>query len=138
MKHEISSTLKLPAITGMNLEQIKDAIARGRTVHWANRGYEVIRDSVPQYLIHCTMNDSYIGLTHMDGETMNGEEKQFFSPAVEYEYYAVIHTGDDVCRADAVNDITNEDNETVESEIFDALESLCLNNAHEKLKEECS
>ena len=138
MKHEIRSTLELHTLLTMNLEQIKEAIAQGRKVYWSNHNYEIIRDSVPQYLIHCTMNDNYIGLTHMDGVTMNGREDQFFSPLVEYRYEATIYTGGDACYADAVNDITNDDSETVESEIFDKLEDLCINDAHEKLKKECS
>ena len=62
----------------MNLEQIKQAIARGDKVNWSNNAYEVIVDSVGQYLIHCHLNDSYIGLTWRDGVTMNGKEDDFF------------------------------------------------------------
>ena len=62
----------------MNLEQIKQAIARGDKVNWSNSAYEVIVDSVGQYLIHCNLNDSYIGLTWRDGVTMNGKEEEFF------------------------------------------------------------
>jgi hypothetical protein len=62
----------------MNLEQIKQAIARGDKVHWSNSAYGVIVDSVGQYLIHCNLNDSYIGLTWRDGVTMNGKEDDFF------------------------------------------------------------
>ena len=42
MKCEISGKIELPAIYGMNLEQIKKAIAAGRTVCWSNEGYEEI------------------------------------------------------------------------------------------------
>jgi hypothetical protein len=62
----------------MNLEQIKQASARGDKVHWSNSAYEVIVDSVGQYLIHCNLNDSYIGLTWRDGVTMNGKENDFY------------------------------------------------------------
>lgn len=62
----------------MNLEQIKTAIANGQKVHWANTGYEVIKDSIGQYLIRCTMNGHCIGLTWRDGVTLNGKPAQFF------------------------------------------------------------
>ena len=35
----------------MTLEEIKAAIDAGRTVHWANTGYRVHKDSLGQYLI---------------------------------------------------------------------------------------
>ena len=62
----------------MTLDQIKAAVDAGKTVHWANTGYQLIKDSVGQWLIHCTFNDCYWGLTHRDGKTMNGREDQFF------------------------------------------------------------
>ena len=62
----------------MTLEEIKQAIEDGKTVCWASEAYEVIKDSVPQYLIHCIFNDHYIGLTHRDGVTLNGMEEEFF------------------------------------------------------------
>ena len=62
----------------MNLKEIKQAIEDGKKVCWGNIYYEVIKDNIPQYLIHCTFNDHYIGLTHMDEVTMNGEEHEFF------------------------------------------------------------
>jgi len=62
----------------MNLEQIKQAIARGDKVHWSNSAYEVILDKVGQYLIYCNLTDSYIGLTSRDGATMNGKEGDFY------------------------------------------------------------
>jgi hypothetical protein len=63
----------------MNLEQIKHAIAQGNKVHWSNSAYDVIVDSVGQYLIKCNLNDSCIGLTWRDGVTMNGKEDDFFT-----------------------------------------------------------
>ena len=62
----------------MNLEQIKQALARGDKVHWTNSAYDVILDNVGQYLIHCNLNDSCIGLTWRDGVTMNGDEDEFY------------------------------------------------------------
>jgi hypothetical protein len=61
----------------MNLEQIKAAIDAQKTVYWKQRNYEVIKDSNGQYLIQCTHNDDCIGLTHQDGETLNGREEDF-------------------------------------------------------------
>ena len=63
----------------MTLDQIKQAIADGKRVYWASRAYSVILDTCDQYLIHCTINDSYIGLTWLDGVTLNGKEEEFFS-----------------------------------------------------------
>lgn len=62
----------------MTLEEIKQAVESGDKVYWASLAYEVVKDDVGQWLIHCTLNDSYIGLTHMDGVTMNGRPDQFF------------------------------------------------------------
>lgn len=63
----------------MTLQEIKDAIASGQTVHWGNKSYTVIKDNIGQYLIqhtgwHC------IGLTWQDGTTLNGKEEDFFIP----------------------------------------------------------
>ena len=35
----------------MTLEQIKAAVEAGKTVHWANTGYEVIKDNIGQWFI---------------------------------------------------------------------------------------
>lgn len=62
----------------MNLEQIKQAIENNERVFWKNLAYDVIKDSVGQYLIRCNLNGSCIGLTWRDGVTMNGREADFF------------------------------------------------------------
>lgn len=62
----------------MTLEQIKAAVLRGDTVHWASDIYHVVHDSVGQWLIHCTVNNHYFGLTWQDGKTMNGKPSQFY------------------------------------------------------------
>lgn len=69
----------------MTLDEIKAAIAAGKTVHWANEGYVVIKDKIGQYLIMYTGNRHCIGLTWADGVTMNGTPEQFFvgKPAVD-------------------------------------------------------
>ena len=38
----------------MTLEEIKAAIDAGRTVHWANTGYRVQKDSLGQYPVSYT------------------------------------------------------------------------------------
>ena len=60
------------------VEEIKAAIDAGRTVHWANTGYRVQKDSLGQYLITFEPNGSTIGLTDRSGQRLNGEEAEFF------------------------------------------------------------
>jgi hypothetical protein len=62
----------------MDLEQIKQAIARGDKVHWMNSAYDVIKDDIGQYLIKCNINDSCVGLTWRDGITMGESEDDFY------------------------------------------------------------
>jgi hypothetical protein len=66
----------------MNLAQIKKAVDAGKTVYWSSTAYTVIRDSTGHYLIAFDRdgrNANFIGLTHQDGTTMNGEERDFFT-----------------------------------------------------------
>jgi len=72
-------------ILGMTLQEIKNAVESGKTVHWATKAYTVLkdqlRDGTHQWLIaylHGTANANYIGLTWMDGTTVNGRPEQFF------------------------------------------------------------
>lgn len=67
---------------GMTLDQIKQAVDEGRTVHWSNERYTVIKDNLGQYLITCD-GGSTIGLTWKDGITLNGREDQFYMPTPE-------------------------------------------------------
>lgn len=60
----------------MNLQQIKTAVDNGLIVHWANKGYKVIKDNKGQYFI--VSNGFFIGLTWQDGVTLNGKEEQFY------------------------------------------------------------
>lgn len=57
---------------------IKAAVDSGATVYSDTLAYRVVKDDIGQYLIHCTVNDSYIGLHGMEGtkyaETLNGSE----------------------------------------------------------------
>lgn len=65
----------------MTLDEIKQAVDAGKIVHWSNDGYTVEKcgDSIYNYYIvwghgkgHC------IGLTWLDGITLNGQESEFY------------------------------------------------------------
>jgi len=62
----------------MNIQEIKQAVDRGDPVHWSSSLYIVIKDSIGKYLIVCTSNDHMIGLTSLDGKTLNGKESEFY------------------------------------------------------------
>lgn len=62
----------------MTLSEIKTALSKGKRVYHHNPAYEVKRDNIGQYLIICSLNDYTIGLTHRNGETMNGKEEDFY------------------------------------------------------------
>jgi hypothetical protein len=66
----------------MTPEQIKAALDAGKTVHWANPGYRVIKDKTGQYLIGWNIggrDENYIGLTWQDGITLNGKPEEFYT-----------------------------------------------------------
>ena len=62
----------------MNLQEIKQAIAEGKTVYCGNSAYKVIKDKIGQYLIVCSLNQYTIGLTWRDGTTLNDKEENFY------------------------------------------------------------
>ena len=62
----------------MNLEEIKASVESGETVHWANDQYRVIKTDNGGWLVMCDINGHCIGLTHVDGVTMNGKEEDFY------------------------------------------------------------
>ena len=64
--------------TTMKLQEIKEAVLAGKTVHWKSGGYEVMRDKVGQWFIICCFNGSLTSLTWADGVTMNEREEDFF------------------------------------------------------------
>jgi hypothetical protein len=72
----------------MNLQEIKDAVDAGKTVHWTNAGYKVILDNLGRYLIESEFSGSksWIGLTWTDGVTLNGMEEDFFCAMQSREY----------------------------------------------------
>lgn len=62
----------------MTLQEIKDAVLAGRTVHWKSESYEVMRDGVGQWFIVYRFNGSLSGLTWSDGVTMSEKPEDFF------------------------------------------------------------
>jgi ribosome-associated translation inhibitor RaiA len=62
----------------MTLEEIKAKIAKGISVYWKTKDYEVILDKAGQYLIQYHHNDACIALTWSDGITLNGREQDFY------------------------------------------------------------
>lgn len=72
----------------MKLWEIQQAVKEGKTVCWKNEGYEVVRDGVRKhyYLIIFTSTGNCTGLTWQDGETLNGEEKDFYIKDEKHKY----------------------------------------------------
>ena len=62
----------------MTIEQIKGAVDLGLSVKWANDGYDVIKDSLGQYLIKYRPTGHCIGLTNAAGDNLNGQPEQFY------------------------------------------------------------
>lgn len=63
----------------MTLEQIKAAVLAGKTVHWSSEAYEVRHSAQSgKWIIVCLINNDVIGLTWLDGVTMNGKPEQFY------------------------------------------------------------
>lgn len=61
----------------MTLEQIKGAVDLGLPVKWSNSGYDVVCDSLGQYLIRFNPTGYCFGLCNARGE-LNGDESQFY------------------------------------------------------------
>jgi hypothetical protein len=62
----------------MNLQQIKEALAQGLTVHWVSTQYQVIKHKIfeDHYLIKCLHNNSCAPLEHKG--KLSGDEKDYF------------------------------------------------------------
>jgi hypothetical protein len=73
----LDETVYLRGETIMTLDEIKSAIESGHRVFWSNSAYEVLRNG-SQFLIVCNINNHAIGLTWLDGVTMNGKPEDFF------------------------------------------------------------
>ena len=61
----------------MTLEEIKNNVDNGVVVFWKSANYTV-KVSNEDYNIVCESNGHTIGLTWMNGITMNGKEKDFY------------------------------------------------------------
>jgi len=61
-----------------SLSDIKGAVLAGKTVHWKTPAYQVICDSIGQWLIVCKSTNGCWGLTWADGVTMNEKPEDFF------------------------------------------------------------
>ena len=62
----------------MTLAEIKQAVDSGKKVFWGTSNYLVVKDRLNQYLIKSLCNNNCIGLTWMDGTTLNGKEDEFY------------------------------------------------------------
>lgn len=62
----------------MTLQEIKQAVLSGQTVHWSNDRYIVKSAAADYFYIIDKYNESCVCLTHRDGVTMNGSEDQFY------------------------------------------------------------
>lgn len=62
----------------MTLEEIKTAVGEGKKVCWTNDNYEIVPDQTGELLIYSWCTNSYIGLTWINGETLNGREEDFY------------------------------------------------------------
>jgi hypothetical protein len=59
--------------------EIKADVDAGITVYWSTGAYQVVKYGTrEQYDIKCTLNGHCIGLTWMDGTTLNGKVTDFF------------------------------------------------------------
>ena len=62
----------------MTLLEIKQAIKRGKVVYWSNDLYTVQGENLNNLSIVCYSNNHCIGLTWLDGVTLNGKESEFY------------------------------------------------------------
>jgi hypothetical protein len=62
----------------MTIDKIKAAVDIGLNVKWVNDGYDVIRDSLGEYLIIYRPNGYCIGLTNRAGDVLNGKPEDFY------------------------------------------------------------
>ena len=62
----------------MTLQGIKSAVDAGKTVHWHNNRYKVIKDRYGDYLTIDVYNDSCIGLYRKDTGELIGNPDEFY------------------------------------------------------------
>jgi len=61
---------------GMTAEEIKAAVDAGKTVHWTNPTYKVIKGKTDYFIKH--QGGHMIGLTWDDETTLNGKPEEFY------------------------------------------------------------
>jgi hypothetical protein len=61
----------------MTLQQIQQAKEAGHTIHWCNDSYTVVKSKRGEFFIN-HISGSCIGLTWLDGSTLNGDESDFY------------------------------------------------------------
>lgn len=69
----------------MTLDEIKRAVDLGKTVHWHNTGYDIVK-SDDRYGVLFKGNDNFTALEDVDGE-LQGSEDDFFLSDVEKTVY---------------------------------------------------
>ena len=67
----------------MTLQDIKTAVRAGRTVHWKSDAYQVTlshgrRTGVELWYIRCNWNGSVTALDRNNGESLIGQESDFY------------------------------------------------------------
>ncbi len=62
----------------MTLTEIKREVDNGGKIHWVNDNYTVIKNGADGYLIHCTRNDTYVGLAYRSTGELIENKKDFY------------------------------------------------------------
>lgn len=60
------------------IDEIKAAVDSGKMVYWKNEAYPVIRDSLGQYFVICTLTQMCHGLTNAQDTQLSGEIADFY------------------------------------------------------------
>lgn len=116
----------------MNAQEIKAAIASGKTVCWSNPGYKVVGKDLNNLIIFCASTKHGIGLTHSDGTTLNGKEEDFFILYQLPEELGYCYVKHYKYSTEFVGSIgLQEPGDETPDEYYMALERLCVAHAHE-------
>lgn len=62
----------------MTLEEIKQAVLDGKTVHWTSDEYIVASDNRVHFVVQRIKDKCCVALTWGDGKTLNGKEEDFY------------------------------------------------------------
>jgi len=70
----------------MNIDDIKKAVDLGKTVHWSNEGYQVVKSKDgDSYGVLFLVNDNYVNLEFED--SLQGDEADFFLSDADKSLY---------------------------------------------------